>query len=227
MSTASTSMSSRGATGAPLVLVHGSWTDHDSWAAVAPLLARGHRVMRYDRRGHSRSGGPRARYRAPARGRPRRADQGARRGSGADRRKARTAASSRSGLAARRPDLVADVSVHEPPATAHAGDGELGALVADAVATVGGVERRDRGRGRRAGRAALRRRGRARAGRLGDAARADAGRLRRQRPGLRRRHGRQRSGTRWTSTPCDASRAGSSSRRATRAPAGCRSWPTD
>jgi pimeloyl-ACP methyl ester carboxylesterase len=41
--------------GEPLVLVHGSWTDHNAWAALAPQLARSFRVVTYDRRGHSLS----------------------------------------------------------------------------------------------------------------------------------------------------------------------------
>ena len=44
-----------GDTGDPLVLVHGSWVDHASWLAVVPGLSRNHRVLSYDRRGHSKS----------------------------------------------------------------------------------------------------------------------------------------------------------------------------
>jgi pimeloyl-ACP methyl ester carboxylesterase len=41
--------------GDPLVLVHGAWTDHTTWNALVEPLARSFRVIRYDRRGHSRS----------------------------------------------------------------------------------------------------------------------------------------------------------------------------
>ncbi|MDK1472484.1 alpha/beta hydrolase [Streptomyces sp. 549] len=41
--------------GPTVVLVHGSWTDGDSWAGVVPLLAERCSVTVYDRRGHSRS----------------------------------------------------------------------------------------------------------------------------------------------------------------------------
>lgn len=41
--------------GDPLVLVHGSWSSRHSWDAVIPLLAEEHRVISYDRRGHSDS----------------------------------------------------------------------------------------------------------------------------------------------------------------------------
>lgn len=44
-----------GEAGEPLVLVHGSWTDHHAWDRVVPLLSPIFRVLTYDRRGHSRS----------------------------------------------------------------------------------------------------------------------------------------------------------------------------
>jgi pimeloyl-ACP methyl ester carboxylesterase len=44
--------------GDPLVLVHGSWVDHNSWQFVVPDLARSFRVLTYDRRGHSLSERP-------------------------------------------------------------------------------------------------------------------------------------------------------------------------
>jgi pimeloyl-ACP methyl ester carboxylesterase len=44
--------------GEPLVLVHGSWGDHQNWAAIVPLLIEHFQVVTYDRRGHSRSERP-------------------------------------------------------------------------------------------------------------------------------------------------------------------------
>jgi pimeloyl-ACP methyl ester carboxylesterase len=44
--------------GDPLVLVHGSWVNADSWELVVPRLAQSFRVLVYDRRGHSRSERP-------------------------------------------------------------------------------------------------------------------------------------------------------------------------
>ena len=44
--------------GVPLVLVHGSWSSHREWDPVAAQLARDHRVLVYDRRGHSGSERP-------------------------------------------------------------------------------------------------------------------------------------------------------------------------
>jgi pimeloyl-ACP methyl ester carboxylesterase len=44
--------------GVPMVLVHGSWSSHREWDQVAAELARDHRVLVYDRRGHSGSERP-------------------------------------------------------------------------------------------------------------------------------------------------------------------------
>lgn len=41
--------------GEPLVLVHGSWSDHHNWDLVTAELAKTFRVFEYDRRGHSQS----------------------------------------------------------------------------------------------------------------------------------------------------------------------------
>lgn len=41
-------------TGAPIVLLHGSWVDHETWAVVEDDLAKSSRVVSYDRRGHAR-----------------------------------------------------------------------------------------------------------------------------------------------------------------------------
>ncbi|HLO80012.1 MAG TPA: alpha/beta hydrolase [Chitinophagaceae bacterium] len=38
-----------------LVLVHGSWGDHNNWNAVVGDLSKSFRVLTYDRRGHSKS----------------------------------------------------------------------------------------------------------------------------------------------------------------------------
>jgi pimeloyl-ACP methyl ester carboxylesterase len=47
-----------GAGDVPLVLVHGSWTSHESWELVASRLAESFRVLTYDRRGHTQSERP-------------------------------------------------------------------------------------------------------------------------------------------------------------------------
>ena len=47
-----------GESGDPLVLVHGSWTDHHTWDLVVQALSRSFRVVTYDRRGHSQSERP-------------------------------------------------------------------------------------------------------------------------------------------------------------------------
>jgi pimeloyl-ACP methyl ester carboxylesterase len=98
-----------------LVLVHGGWTDHATWAAVVGPLARSFRVVRYDRRGHSRS------ERGPALPTRRRHEDDLaalveRLGSGP----AHLVGTSYGAvialaLAGRRPELVRSVVAHEPP----------------------------------------------------------------------------------------------------------------
>jgi pimeloyl-ACP methyl ester carboxylesterase len=44
--------------GTPLLLIHGTGADAAMWGESIGLLARGARVIAYDRRGHSRSAGP-------------------------------------------------------------------------------------------------------------------------------------------------------------------------
>ncbi|MER8047211.1 alpha/beta hydrolase [Streptomyces sp. NPDC094032] len=104
-----------GGDGDPLVLVHGSWGDHHDWDAVVHAFALRHRVLVYDRRGHSaseRPAGPGSRFEdeedlaalletlgfAPA------FVVGNSFG-----------ASLSLGLAARRPELFRALAVHEPP----------------------------------------------------------------------------------------------------------------
>lgn len=43
---------------APLGMVHGAWWSHRGWESVVPGLAKTHRVLTYDRRGHSASERP-------------------------------------------------------------------------------------------------------------------------------------------------------------------------
>ena len=99
-----------------LVLVHGSWTDHLSWQFVVPALAERHRVLSYDRRGHSRSvGSPRTQgsrrqHEADLAGLIETLDLGAVNLVGNS-----YGGSISLGLASRRPDLVRCVIAHEPP----------------------------------------------------------------------------------------------------------------
>lgn len=104
-----------GDAGAPIVLVHGSWGDHDNWAAVVPAFSQSFRVLTYDRRGHSLSERP--------------AGQGSVRDDVADLaallEECRHAPAHVVGnsfgativlrLAAERPDLFRTLVVHEPP----------------------------------------------------------------------------------------------------------------
>jgi len=47
-----------GSAGSPMVLVHGSWSDHHGFDRVVSGLAESFRVLSYDRRGHSESERP-------------------------------------------------------------------------------------------------------------------------------------------------------------------------
>lgn len=101
--------------GPPLVLVHGSWTDHHSWDLVVPGLAQSFEVTVYDRSGHTLS--------------PRRPTGSTRRveeddlvaliesmGVGSVLLVGNSyGASIVLGVATRRPDLVRAAVVHEPP----------------------------------------------------------------------------------------------------------------
>jgi pimeloyl-ACP methyl ester carboxylesterase len=99
-----------------LVLVHGSWTDHLSWQFVVPSLAERHRVLSYDRRGHSRSSAPIGRHGS----RRQHEDDLAALIETLDLGVVTLVGNSYGGsialgLASRRPDLVRCVVVHEPP----------------------------------------------------------------------------------------------------------------
>jgi pimeloyl-ACP methyl ester carboxylesterase len=126
-----------GIAGPPLVLVHGSWADWSDWELVIPAFARHHRVLAYDRRGHSQSD------RAP------RVD-----GIAADvadlaalietldLAPAHIVGLSAGGcialrLAASRPELVRCISVHEPPLMGLVmNDPENGTLMRDVIARI-------------------------------------------------------------------------------------------
>jgi pimeloyl-ACP methyl ester carboxylesterase len=104
-----------GEAGPPLVLVHGSWSNHRGWTPVLAALADRFRVLAYDRRGHSQSERP------PGQGS---IDEDAADLAALiehlDLAPAHLAASSFGGsvalrLAARRPDLFRSLTAHEPP----------------------------------------------------------------------------------------------------------------
>lgn len=100
--------------GDPLVLVHGSWSDHHNWGAVAPGLAQSFLVVAYDRRGHGRS------ERAGEATRRDHEDDLAALIEMLDCGPAHIAgtsfgASIAVGLTVRRPELVRSVIAHEPP----------------------------------------------------------------------------------------------------------------
>jgi len=125
--------------GPPVVIVHGSWTDHTVWGAVADELESSFRVIRYDRRGYSRS-------ERPAAGRTRRDDEDDLAGmietvAGGP---AHVVASSFGGLvtlglSARRPELIESMCIHEAPSLPLAGGGEAGRLTQDAAVGMAAV----------------------------------------------------------------------------------------
>jgi len=124
----------------PLVLVHGSWSSHETWRLVLPELGESFRVVAFDRRGHSASERPEA--------------QGSVHDDVADLAAliehlglgpTWVAGNSFGGsitlrLAAQRPDLVRGVIVHEPPLLSLlSGDREMEPLlgaVRDRIAAV-------------------------------------------------------------------------------------------
>ncbi len=125
--------------GPPLVLVHGSWDSHAVWDQVAERLADRFSVISYDRRSHSRSerpSGPQTRRQqeddlaaliTELAGEP-----------------AYVAANSFGGvislgLAARRPELIRALTVHEPPAMGAADSGELAERAQAALSAVDAV----------------------------------------------------------------------------------------
>ena len=101
--------------GDPLVLVHGSWGDHNNWTPVLGTLAERFRVLVYDRRGHSLSERP------PGQGnRTEDEDDLAALMETLGYAPAYVAANSFGastalGLAARRPELFRGLIAHEPP----------------------------------------------------------------------------------------------------------------
>ena len=101
--------------GEPMALVHGSWGDADSWAAVVPGLAESFRVLIYDRRGHSRSQRPESAGSVDEDG-----DDLAALLETLDLGPAHVVTNSYGGnialrLATRRPELFRSLSCHEPP----------------------------------------------------------------------------------------------------------------
>jgi pimeloyl-ACP methyl ester carboxylesterase len=104
--------------GEPLVLIHGGWTDHTTWSRLVAHLTPSFRVVRYDRRGHSRS------RRGPEHPtRRRHEDDLAAIIERLDCAPANLVGTSYGALmalalAGRRPDLVRSVVAHEPPALA-------------------------------------------------------------------------------------------------------------
>ena len=125
--------------GPPLVVVHGGWTDHTVWQGVADELAGSFRVIRYDRRGYSRSERPEG-------GRTRRQDEDDLAGviETLAEGPAGVIASSYGGLvtlglAGRRPELIESMCIHEAPSVPLAGRGEPGRLADEAMVGMAAV----------------------------------------------------------------------------------------
>ncbi|MEV0410119.1 alpha/beta hydrolase [Streptomyces sp. NPDC050448] len=126
--------------GEPLVLVHGSWVDHETWQRVVPHLARSFLVLVYDRRGHSRSERP------PGRGSRRQDEDDLEAlietlGAPAHVAGNSFGASTALGLASRRPELLRSLTAHEPPLMSIVGDEdrELRRLMQAMEAAIDGV----------------------------------------------------------------------------------------
>ena len=120
----------------PLVLVHGGWTDHTTFDAIAGPLAGSFRLTRYDRRGHTLSRA--ARNGAPT---PRRTDEDDLAAIIASVGPAHLFGTSYGAsivlaLAARRPELVRSVVAHEPPLMSLSPDPEVEALFAGVQAQI-------------------------------------------------------------------------------------------
>ena len=120
--------------GVPLVLVHGSWIDATSWDLVVPAFADHHRVLTYDRRGHSRS------HRRPAGSRGQDEDDLIALLETLDLAPAHLVGNSFGAgivlaVAGRRPDLVRSVVGHEPVLAGIANAGSEMAALVDPIRT--------------------------------------------------------------------------------------------
>jgi pimeloyl-ACP methyl ester carboxylesterase len=98
-----------------VVLIHGSWGDHNNWSLVVPGIAQSFRVLTYDRRGHSKSEKTHAQGSADED-----ADDLAALLTRLDAAPAHVVGSSFGGtiglkLAIRRPDILRSLIIHEPP----------------------------------------------------------------------------------------------------------------
>lgn len=124
--------------GYPLVIVHGSWSDHHTWMEAVAGLAKHFRVIAYDRRGHGHSEKP---------------GSGTRRDDEDDLAGLLTeldiapahvvgnsfGGSTALGLATRRPEIFRSIAVHEPPLMGIVDDSEVRVLIDENEAKVDGV----------------------------------------------------------------------------------------